>query len=159
MPKGNEKVYKVTFSHSKKYVNSWDILHRRTPVREEVVNATSMLYVIASSKEEISAILCTKGFTDTNIMKMEKQPLYFFTWADDDEGGIGVSLNKDNIPHRHHFYGNADGNNTISEIAAAFVNNKIDFYANPTFEEAINEIYDIVDNEISYLNETMFDFY
>ena len=158
MPKGNEKVYKVTFSYSKKYVNSWDILHRRTPVREEVVNATSKIYVIASNKEDIAAILNEKGFTNPNIIKTEKQPLYFFTWADDDEGGIGVSINKDNIPRRHHFYGNIDGNNTIADIATAFVKNRIDF-SNPTFEESLQEIYDIVDDEISYLNETTFDLY
>lgn len=74
---GKERVYKVTFSYQKRYVNSWDILHRRTSVREEFVNTTASLYVLASTKKEVSDILNSdENFVDLKIVNIEKQPSF-----------------------------------------------------------------------------------
>lgn len=151
---GKERVYKVTFSYQKRYVNSWDILHRRTPVREEFVNTTASLYVLASTKREVSDILNSdENFVDLKISNIEKQPLFYFTWADDDEGGVGVSFDRDNIPRRHHFYGNEDGNNTLADIVNSIISNADTSYEPITFEDTLEELYDIIEDEISYLNE------
>ena len=153
---GNERIYVVDYNFTKRYINSWDLLHKITPAREEFVNDSSKLYVIANNENEAitTAYKVLKDKLNVEIISVEIQPWFFFEYYCDGEGGWGIEFDKDNIPHNHYIYGDKSGLNTLKTVADNYIVKSYALYNNR--EEFISELYDILQDKIDEVNENLY---